>query len=641
MRRNIFLVVFLIAIVLFLKPFPDGVSPSLTTTTVLATLLTLLTGLLTLAITAYIFLAGSLKGRQERYERETVDKMLERYTCKLLVLSVAGIIMLSLCFLLDNADPEKDLPQLVQDIMVVLSFIECIFLLIYTCFIIRYETCLVNFSKRLRKELFPPGGSSIAPKQVSLVFKRIGDLEMLAEQLVRNHKDGFHEPGDLDTLRGLVSDNLVGSYQRLISYRNYLWVEQQQGKCAAVLTEREFQRIFSEISPLENAFRSRLLKGERLTDLSFSAPFLSQNRVPFYLQGTTFRGSAFEQEPESGMGIDFSSAILINTDFSDARLNYIDLSGADCTGAVFSGASFCQLKVTAQTQFRNAVFRNVDFGSQRFCPNGIGSFQFQNASFVDANMIDCVFRRCNFHYANFERALLSNATLDSVFLSRANLSRSVLTHTRLFFQHQTAHVFSEQTRTTFWRDRHLGAALYINLERSTLTDAYLGSYDFTGSRMYSANFSYAKIEFCLFDRCYGQKATFLETIVQSCRFSYAMFNQVDLSYAHIRDCDFSNSDLRDSLMVQVNADGVSLERSRFYRANFTNAQVRGCLFQNCDFTEALFESADLRDSIFVGCSFKDASFIDADLHRAVFKQCDLDGADFGSIDPMIYKKINC
>lgn len=644
MKRNIFWIVFSAVTVLLLflfNPFPDRTPPNLITTSILATLLTLLIGLLTLAITAYIFLSGSLKGRQERYERETVNKMLDLYTYVLLGLSVAGIMLLSLCFLFDNAVPEKVPPQWMLDLIVVLSFAECILLLIYTCFIIRYETCLVIFSQHLRKKLFPSVGTSVSPKQVSLVFKKIGDLEMLTEQLVRNHKDSFHEPDDIDTLRSLTSDHLVGAYQRLISYRNYLWVEQQQGKCAVVLTEREFQSVCRAITPLEEAFRSRLLKGERLTDLSFTAPFLSQDSVPFCLQGTTFKGSAFEPEPESKTGIDFSDAALVNTDFSEARLNYIDLSGADCTGAVFSGASFCKLKVTVRTRFRNAVFRNVDFGGQWFRPKGVGSFQFQNASFVEANMVECVFRGCNFHYANFERALLSDATLDSVFLSRANLSRSILTHTNLLFQHQSVHLFPEQKQTVAWRDHRLGAALYINLERSTLTDAHLGCYDFTGSRMYNANFSYAKIEFCLFDRCYGQKATFLEADLQSCRFSYAMFNQVDLSYARIQDCDFSNSDLRDSLMVQVNAGGVSLGRSRFYRANLTNAQVRGCRFQNCDFTEALFENADLRDSIFVDCSFKDASFIDADLQRAVFQKCDLAGADFGGIAPLIYKKINC
>lgn len=159
-----------------------------------------------------------------------------------------------------------------------------------------------------------------------------------------------------------------------------------------------------------------------------------------------------------------------------------------------------------------------------------------------------------------------------------------------------------------WHGKRLGAAFFVNLEQSTISQALISAYNFIGSRMADANFSDAGIKNCIFDRCYGQRATFQEATIQFCRFQYAMFDTADFSYANIIDCDFSNVNLRDCLMVKAVVRGNEQTRSSFRRANFTNAQLRGCLFADCDFTEACFNDADLLGAIFKNCDLTGALF---------------------------------
>ena len=602
------------------------------TTSIYATLITILLTLLTLAVTAYVFLATALKERREGYEQETVRQMLKVRTNYLLILTILGIISLLFCFLIDNADCSIEFPTYLRGLTITGTSIVCILLFFYIYSIIAYEDGLVDFAYKARRKLFSSKSKGETVQDLSEVFKSIGDLEMLVMTLVTNHKDNFHGVDTSDTIRAIIEDKtdqktggnkpdeFVESYNKLISYRDFLRVEQQKTGKMVKITQEEFDHVKSCIKGVEDKLKTDFLAGERLKNLNIIAPFLNISTSKFSLEATVFSESAFEN-------VDFQNAKLYGADFSRTRLNKVSFKSADCTEAIFSEAVFRDIEVDTSTVFGNAVFRSTDFGQQSFCTdneNNKGVFCFKRASFVLANLMECFFSACDFRCANFNHALMTRIDLDSVCLSYADLSQAILTSAKLHFQSAKADCFplekywnSNQLEedgcpsfsyTNSWNEQCLGAAFFANFEQSTLSQASISAYNFVGSRMADANFSDAIIENCIFDRCYGQRATFQEAVIKFCRFQYAMFDTADFSYAEIADCDFSDINLRDCLMVKARVSGNAQVRASFQRANFTNAQLRGCHFTNCDFRGTRFTDADLLDVIFQNCDLTGAFF---------------------------------
>lgn len=586
------------------------------TTSIYATLITILLALLALAVTAYIFLATALKERRKSYEQKTVEQMLAVRTKHLLFLTIFGILFLLFCFLIDNADSGLEFLTCLHFLTITGASIVCILLMIYICTIITYEHGLRTFARRARWKLFSPKFGEKSGQDISDVFKSIGDLEMLVMTLVSNHKDNFHGVDVFDTIRTIMEDQ-SGDYDKLISYRDYLRIEQQKTGKSIQITNGEYKRVRETIEKLEDGLKTKYLAGERLKNLNFVAPFLQISKERFSLKATVFSESAFEK-------VDFSYALLNGADFSRTRLNEVNFKSADCTEGIFSEAVFREIKVDTGSIFQNAVFRNTDFGRQKFDTDSSNAFCFESASFVQANLIECIFSACDFRYANFNRALMTSINLDSVCLSYADLSQAILTNAQLHFRAEKADCFplekywnNNQVKehgcqpfsyTDSWHEQRLGAAFFVNLEQSTLSQASISAYNFVGSRIADANFSDAIIENCIFDRCYGQRATFQEATIQFCRFQYAMFDTSDFSYAEIIDCDFSDVNLRDCLMVKANVHGNAQVYACFQRANFTNAQLRGCRFTNCDFRGARFTDADMLGVVFQNCDLTGALF---------------------------------
>lgn len=575
------------------------------TTSIYATLITILLALLALAVTAYIFLATALKERRESYVQKTVEQMMAVRTKQLLFLTIFGILSLLLCFLIDNADSELEFPACLHFLTITGASIVCILLMFYICTIITYEHGLRTFARRARWKLFAPQFREKNGQDISDVFKSIGDLEMLVMTLVSNHKDNFHGVDAFDTIRTIMEEQ-SGDYDKLISYRDYLRIEQQKTEKSIKITNGEYKRLRETIEKLEDGLKIKYLAGERLKNLNFVAPFLQISKAQFSLEATVFSESAFEK-------VDFSNALLNGADFFRTRLNEVNFKSADCTEGIFSEAVFREIKVDTGSIFQNAVFRNTDFGRQKFDTNSSHAFCFESASFVEANLIECVFTACDFCYANFNRALMTSVDLDSVCLSYADLSQAILTNAKLHFRAEKADCFPiekywNNDQIKEYRCQPLGAAFFVNLEQSTLSQASISAYNFVGSRIADTNFSDAIIENCIFDRCYGQRATFQEATIQFCRFQYAMFDTSDFSYAEIIDCDFSDVNLKDCLMVKSRVHGNAQLYACFQRANFTNAQLRGCRFTNCDFRGARFTDADMLGVVFQNCDLTGALF---------------------------------
>lgn len=626
------------------------------TTTIYATLIAILLALLALAITAYVFVAGFLRDRQKPYEKKSINALLNVYTVFLIILTLSSLVSLLCCIVLDNMDAHISVLDWMPPAVIILSCAVSFFLLIYTCCIICHDVCLVVYARHARKKLFSSQVKSNFISEIDSVFKWIGDIEMLTERLIQNHKDSFHAPDDQSVLGGITSEEFAEAYEKLISYRDFLWVEGFSSRRSS-FTYPEYHALRDAVRELENLLRTQFLEGERLQNQSFTAPFLSLSAAPLRLNGTVFTNSVFERnpnpkDPEKPEGIGFHKAGLQGADFTRARLNYVNLRGADCREAVFSDAVLNHIRADAKSCFERTVFQNTDFCGQKFSDRD-GVMRFKSASFVNALLINCLFAWCDFRQASFHQAVMSSITLDSVCLSYSDLSGAILTNAKLRFQQEKGSRFgwteywlktqldeNGQPIMPFidsWEGRSLGPAFFVNLEACVLSQACIEDYNFVGSRMSNANFSDALLRHCILDRCYGQKATFQETVLENCRFAFAMFSLSDFSHAHIMDCDFSNCDLQDSLLIQTDVRRKGDLGSCFRKANFTHAQVLESHFTGCDFTLALFEDGDLRDTVFEDCYFKNTSFTNCNLRGVRFLRCDLESADFRGHDPAVFE----
>ena len=480
-----------------------------TTTSIYATLIPILLALLTLAITAFIFLSTALKDRRQPFEQEAIRAMLDKRTSQLLGLTVGGLFCLAACVFLDNTTSAFFQEPLFIASATVLSFVESVLLIWYIWYIIKYESDLRSIAKKARKKLYSEGGGSTNSGDEATVFKLIGDLELLVNQLLHNHKDNFHRADGMDTLNGITTQDFADKYKRLISYRDFLRVEGLDAAGAG-----EWESVRKDIWALENDLREKYLKGERLKNLSFVAPFLEQGDKPFCLQTTVFTGSAFEK-------VDLACADLTSADFSQTRLNGIRLlKGATCKETIFSESVWKEVKVDTTCNFEKAVFRDADLGRQAFRAEPGQVFRFQNASFDGANLLDCVFQSADLRFANFQNALLIQAVLNTVCLSYASLRRATLTGMELKFDQTGSYPFPpkeywqpsqrDQAGNPFpgyevrWRGHSLGPAFFMNLEHAVLSQAYFSDYNFTGSRFAGANLSDTLFKYCIFDRCFGQ-----------------------------------------------------------------------------------------------------------------------------------------
>lgn len=610
------------------------------TTSIYATLITVLLALLALAITAYIFLSTALKERRETYEQEAIGMMLRRQTRHLIGLTAGGIVCLFACLLLDNLNICANGPATVSypmTLTVAGSLLTSLLLLCYTCGIVNYEKKLKHVAKAARQKLWKREkgkehkasgcNKKEALDKTELFFKQVGDLELLVRQLIHNHKDDYHDVDSMSTLRSITDEKFTSRYQSLIRFRDFLRIERGS------LAMDELSSVHLALTELESELRGGRLNGERLRDLSLVAPFLTQSNEPFQLRSTVFAQSAL-------VNVDFSGGDLVGADFSQTRLDRVSFAAATCTEAVFSGAVWKNVELNVHSNFESAVFRETDFNRQKFSGDCWNICHFQNASFVQSNLLECCFSCVDLRFTSFKAALMSRIELDRVCLSYADLSDAILTGANLTYtQKSTGDPYcfppkwywkdsQMQDGTPLsaykyrWKGQLLCPAFFLNLERATLAQACLSCLNMTGSRMANANFSDASIQLCIFDRCYAQSATFQEAALMRCRFDHAMLSLIDFSYARLDDCDFCNANLQDCLMIQTSVSGSSENPpASFRQVNFTGAQIRECRFTNCDFTDALFVDTDLTGTKFWNCNLTNAKFDGAFLDAVETKDC--------------------
>ncbi len=296
-------------------------------------------------------------------------------------------------------------------------------------------------------------------------------------------------------------------------------------------------------------------------------------------------------------GIDLGGAYLDNVDWPQVCLRESDLTKADFSGAVLTGAdlrksylNFANFSSACLESARltKAGGRNTDFSRARL-RNAI----FSRSKFVEANFTDAVLESTTFDHAsciraNFSGACLREAQMSETDLSQCQFDEADLTAAKL----NGVQLSGVDLRTPILDQTDFTKAWMaeVNLENVDWTDATLpgvympGSY-LTGSRLQRAN-------------------------LQNADLRRAMLGEIDWEGADLRGADlrgavFHMGSSREGLLSSPYASEGT--RTGFYTDEFTEqhfkppeeirkASLRGCDLRGANIEGLDFYLVDLRDA---------------------------------------------
>lgn len=625
------------------------------TTTMFATLMSIILALVALAVTAYVFLNDALSGRNE-CERSIVLEMKESTRRRLFSESVFSGICVIAILIVDNADLRVLLGGGIawaRYAVLTAGLLDVVLLLFFISAIVNYEKRLLSLAqsyiningKKLVAELKEPENADNELVDPAEIIKNIGDLEMLLSSILSNHESEYRfqkgltsavmlkeiikrkQPyaGEETTETGI--NDLYESSRKLIELRNCLWVLQNAG------WEPKVQKgLNRQVSVICQALKQYAFRDERFMQLNFNATDFSG----YCFEKTAFRDSAF-------VNVDFSGARLQETDFSSALLQKPNFKGANCAGAVFKDARFISPMIDNESDFSKAVFEDCDLsigdketiGSKeqptQGDSRGLFLFQFSQIMAHRARFMHCFFSRVDFSESVFAEATFSSSILIACNFYQSDLSNAVMVHTMLgrSCDFRYAKCTGLKGAYSSWGalEKKDETGNTDRVDYYADNDAKL---DLTGSRFERANLAEAILTECCFHKAYLNYASFNAAVILGCDFSDAFLKSVDFTDCVLENCQFDRAFLSDTLIIgeakEKDGDTQTKDSRTIIGTSFKKTDMQGCSirnhrFKDCSFDETILNDASIRDVEFEECSFKNAHFNGAMLFNVTWINC--------------------
>lgn len=523
----------------------------------------------------------------------------------------------------------------------------------------------------------------------SLEYKKIHNLEILIERILKNHEslgDAFAESQRREKLlTSVIMNELKTGYDLKVKNREVVpeektnvqnrmeWAyladkkrESRWKECRKHATEEyslllklsahkeiaRFPRECSFISVYEDllGYRDNSLiyeencSGKKKKDIKMKDKralryTIKRRLLVFYLRGEVFSNMDLT-------GISFSGADLRFTNFSNCNLTGIRLMGANCEGADFT-----------ETKMTGMYFEDVK-------PDGDSEIGEIKLTYHDdrAEIWD--------PYVGEEATCLREATFKGADVSRAYLKApGNLCHEQRFPYER-----SEENRWRTEENLELFSLSGTNFDSAKMFFSYFKNIDFTNSsleraQMYntgfvqvrakSANFASvtltnACIAWCDFKNADFTKASLTETVLMRVNFHGAKLKDANFSYSNIIDCNFEGASCQNVSFKNMIQDADSLRKRtpkalkdiviyepqgiRFDYTILTNTDFSGAMLDNisfvnaigqdCVFTKASGKNVDFNCSLFTSSIFNAACLENCCFENAIFRDSVFIKAEF-------------
>jgi uncharacterized protein YjbI with pentapeptide repeats len=272
----------------------------------------------------------------------------------------------------------------------------------------------------------------------------------------------------------------------------------------------------------------------------------------------------------------FSQAVAINADFTDALMTNCNLQKANFKTSVFD---FCDL---TGSSFNFADLRDVSFKGAHMINTQMQSVEKQGADFTLTLMNE-----------------VKGQEFDEVEMS---LDELVLRHTHWLATGGREGKQLDISNTDMRKAGILGGKKLTALKAINATFAEM-------------NLNGIELQSAILDGSDFRKATFMRADLRGASFKNAIFNHAILTYADLTPLTIKRAD-GSEIMRPVHFEG-----GYFHHADFSNARLRS----------AQFQAADLAYAQFVNCDLREANFKGANLEKTIFTDSILDGALFDSV----------
>lgn len=574
--------------------------PRTVTTTLFTTLMTVDLTLIALVVTAYIFLADSLSKRKE-YEQTAIRILSKKFTSCLIIFADYTGVCVVFCLIADNGVWAIGDELWLRYIVAAASALDILFLIGLLYQILNYENKLKHEAVRKIQEY---NGSKTAREVfIEDAVKQIGDLELIAEQIKKNHDVEFRNSQYEASLHSVLKKKLepqvdeaklksiCEKYQNLIELRNCVWTV--GGKKCELLQ----LYIQDNITDVFSYFTECCMKEERFKNLNLSKVDFSGDKVDF--TGSSWTNAAI-------WNTSMQSTKLISANFSGVLFQTVHLEGANCTNAVFDNAKFLEVFFSSKTKCEGAVFRNADFNGMNIEDPDSGELQFSNTSCNSANFSSCNLTRINFVASVFSNSTFYGVTAVSCKFDQCDFSDAVLACVKV----------------------HDSSFTYANMEGVSAASSYWHGdekmkqkMDMSGVRIARANFSQSEFKYCNLFGVFANDVSLIGAKFEHCDFDWIAANNADCTNVTFSHCNLKNGNLQNILLIGQGSDTKEITGTSFDSANLTNAQICSYVFDRCTFIDVFFDNALLKHVTFIDCDFKGAQFDGTVIMHVDWKNC--------------------
>ncbi|MDT9203917.1 MAG: Rid family detoxifying hydrolase [Limnospira sp. PMC 1286.21] len=201
----------------------------------------------------------------------------------------------------------------------------------------------------------------------------------------------------------------------------------------------------------------------------------------------------------------------------------------------------------------------------------LSNSDFQEMTFDHANLKNCNFSGSTFQSVQFVNANLTNACFIKSDLQTIDFSGADLTGAQ----------FEESSR---FDDINMAKAIIKNV-------------NFSGSKMFSINWSYLDLEGCNFSGIYGFR--------------------INLAAANCKKCNFKMANLEEAILRETCLEGANFKQANIKTANLMKAKVKNASFVGANLTDANLYLTNYQEAQIIGAIMPDGEVYDPDDYSIV------------------------